>query len=45
MMNHPAAVLLSGGMDSVAALYWTVQTYPKVLAILFDYGQPNRDQE
>jgi len=42
-----AVVLLSGGFDSVAALYWAKQNkaYSSVLACMFDYGQPNRDQE
>jgi len=40
-----AAVLLSGGMDSVAALWWARAHYSRVAAILIDYGQANRDQE
>jgi len=40
-----AIVLLSGGMDSVAALHWALATYTEVVAIGFDYGQPNRDAE
>lgn len=40
-----AVVLLSGGFDSVAALHWAKHTYDDVLAFMFDYGQPNRDQE
>lgn len=45
-MNNPnAVVLLSGGMDSVAALYWARTRYDRVFAVSFDYGQPNRDAE
>jgi 7-cyano-7-deazaguanine synthase len=40
-----AAVLVSGGMDSIAALMWARHTYKNLLAVLFDYGQPNRDNE
>lgn len=40
-----AAVLLSGGMDSTAALWWAKERYERVAALLFDYGQPNRDHE
>lgn len=40
-----AAVLVSGGMDSVAALMWARHKYKSILAVLFDYGQPNRDNE
>jgi 7-cyano-7-deazaguanine synthase len=44
-MNGQAVVLLSGGMDSVAALCWAKRKYETVVAMMFDYGQPNRDQE
>jgi 7-cyano-7-deazaguanine synthase len=40
-----AAVLLSGGLDSTAALLWAARAYPEVRAIAFDYGQPHRDAE
>jgi 7-cyano-7-deazaguanine synthase len=40
-----AVVLLSGGLDSVAALCWAQQRYVELQAISFEYGQPNRDQE
>lgn len=41
-----AVVLLSGGMDSVAALHWAREKQPLTLrAIGFAYGQPNRDHE
>lgn len=42
---HQACVLLSGGMDSVAALHWARARAHAVRAISFDYGQPNRDNE
>ncbi len=42
---NKACVLLSGGMDSVAVLHWAKARYASLFAILFDYGQPNRDQE
>jgi 7-cyano-7-deazaguanine synthase len=45
MIAKQAVVLLSGGMDSVAVLHWAKPRYPKLVAFLFDYGQPNRDQE
>lgn len=38
-------VLLSGGLDSVAALVWAGARYPELRAITFDYGQPNRNAE
>lgn len=43
--SNNACVLLSGGVDSVAALHWALAKYPSVRAIGFDYGQPNRDAE
>jgi len=43
--SNKACVLLSGGMDSVAALHWAVGRYSEVRAIGFDYGQPHRDAE
>jgi 7-cyano-7-deazaguanine synthase len=45
MLIEYACVLLSGGLDSVAALYWASTRYRHVRAIGFDYGQPNRDAE
>ncbi len=45
MLIHQAIVLVSGGMDSCAALCWSRRQYRDVLAVMFDYGQPNRDQE
>lgn len=39
-------VLLSGGLDSVAALHWAKGRGPEMIdAIGFDYGQPHRDAE
>lgn len=32
-----ALVLLSGGIDSAAALAWTKQNYPEIIAITFQY--------
>lgn len=43
-MNR-AIVLLSGGLDSTAALLWTVERAPAVAALFVDYGQPGRDGE
>lgn len=45
MIIHQAIVLLSGGMDSAAALCWARHQYRDLFAVMFDYGQPNRDQE
>ena len=45
MLVNQAAVLVSGGMDSVAALHWAKERYPELLAISYDYGQKNRDAE
>lgn len=39
IMKKKGVVLLSGGLDSTAALYWAFSSYEKVLAITFDYGQ------
>ncbi len=39
------SVLLSGGMDSVAALHWAKKNSRSCRAIGFAYGQPNRDNE
>jgi 7-cyano-7-deazaguanine synthase len=40
-----AMVLLSGGLDSVAALHWALERYDGVGAISVGYGQVNRDAE
>jgi 7-cyano-7-deazaguanine synthase len=44
MIQH-AVVLLSGGLDSTAALCWAIQRYTDVRAFGIDYGQANRDAE
>ena len=44
-MIKNAVVLLSGGMDSTAAMCWAVRRYTDVRALGIDYGQPNRDAE
>lgn len=36
-----ALVLLSGGMDSVAALHWAREKYAHVAGVAFWYGQPH----
>lgn len=39
-MHRPSSiVLLSGGLDSVAALYWATKESDIVMALTFDYGQ------
>jgi 7-cyano-7-deazaguanine synthase len=38
-------VLLSGGLDSVAALHWARECYSGVAAVSVGYGQVNRDAE
>lgn len=40
-----AVVILSGGLDSVAALFWAKRTYEDVRAVSFRYGQPAADAE
>lgn len=37
-----ALVLLSGGIDSTTALYWSVRNYKSVVAVTFDYGQRHK---
>jgi 7-cyano-7-deazaguanine synthase len=37
--------LLSGGMDSAAALHWALDTYGSVTAFSVDYGQAHRSPE
>ncbi len=43
--SDTAVVLLSGGMDSVAALYETLQTTTVVAALSFHYGSKHNDKE
>src|SRR5687767_13669443 len=38
-------VLCSGGMDSVAALYWAQRNHTSVAAISFDYGAKHNHRE
>lgn len=38
-------VLLSGGLDSVAALHWSIEQGGPVSAVGFSYAQPHRDAE
>jgi 7-cyano-7-deazaguanine synthase len=37
-----SVVLFSGGIDSTTALYWALDSYHKVFALTFDYGQRHR---
>lgn len=45
MKKKKAIVLLSGGMDSVTALYHTNKNYELVGAITFDYGSKHNHKE
>lgn len=40
-----ALVVLSGGMDSTAALHLALEKYPSVEAISFNYGSKHNDEE
>ena len=40
-----AVVLLSGGMDSVTALYWAARDHEVVGCVSFDYGSKHNHQE
>jgi 7-cyano-7-deazaguanine synthase len=44
-VNYACTVLLSGGLDSVAALHWAMARHKQIDALAFDYGQANRDGE
>jgi 7-cyano-7-deazaguanine synthase len=44
-VSEKALVLLSGGIDSVAALHWALVHRSEVRAVTYDYGQPARDAE
>jgi len=41
-MNKGAIVLFSGGIDSTTALYWALNKFEPVRALVFDYGQRHR---
>jgi 7-cyano-7-deazaguanine synthase len=43
--NARTLVLLSGGLDSVAALLWARRERPDVEAVYFHYGQPSGPRE
>lgn len=43
--NSAALVLLSGGLDSVAALHWSIRKFERVEALSFRYGQPHAHAE
>lgn len=43
--RRSALVLLSGGLDSVAALHWSLAQYDDVRAVSFYYGQPQARAE
>lgn len=41
-MKPPAIVLLSGGLDSAATLYYALSKGYAARALIFDYGQRHR---
>lgn len=45
MKNKKALVVLSGGLDSVTALYWAKKEYSEVQAVHFDYGSKHTVNE
>lgn len=45
MLRSSSIILLSGGLDSLAALHWATEASDPMLAITFDYGQRSRDRE
>lgn len=45
MKNQKALVVLSGGLDSVTALYWACKNYKEVKAIHFNYGSKHAFNE
>lgn len=45
MENKKALVVLSGGLDSVTALYWAHKNYSEVRAIHFNYGSKHQFHE
>jgi len=44
-MKQKALIIISGGMDSVAALYQAVQTYDVELGVSFNYGSKHNHKE
>src|SRR3954466_6439533 len=44
-MSKPVLVLLSGGMDSVTALYQAAAEHPVIGALSFHYGSKHNDRE
>lgn len=45
MMKNKVLVLLSGGVDSVTALYQAMQTHEVVGTVSFDYGSKHNERE
>lgn len=45
MKKTKVVVILSGGMDSVTALYWAMENYEQVEALSFNYGSKHNDKE
>ena len=43
-MHKSALVLFSGGQDSTTCLAWSLERYPRVETIGFDYGQRHRPE-
>jgi len=39
-----AIIVLSGGLDSTTALYYSIENYKKIEAISFDYGQNHKKE-
>lgn len=44
-MRASSIVLLSGGLDSLASLYWSIKESDVMVALTFDYGQRAGNQE
>lgn len=41
-MKEGAVILFSGGIDSTTALYWALERFAPLRALVFDYGQSHR---